>query len=271
MANLLTVGITSGVPSSGTGTVSTIDQLLAVGSPISNGSSSVLVAIAGASSAITSSMNALAVGFSPNSPLPAGANSIGTVVPSSAITVGTITAGTITTVGSLTSGTVAVANGANTAQVLAGSSTITSTMAGLVTVLSPNSAGIITTGTVGAPSSVYLSVQAASNASPIPAADPYSAYTVVGASLTQQSLGSSAGRAGDYLAYVTVFPTIAASGAVTIFDSTAITIGSFAGGATTPLPSLVPFRIDIGAFSVSSGWKVTTSSNVSALGIGKFT
>lgn len=166
---------------------------------------------------------------------------------------------------------VSIASSANAANVLAGSSTITSTMAALVTVLSPNSAGIIPTGTVGVPSSVYLSVQGASNASPLPAADPYSTYTVVASSLTQQSLGSSAGRAGDYLAYVTVFPTVAASGAVTIFDSTGITIGSFAGGATTALPSLVPFRIDIGAFSQSSGWKVSTSSNVSALGIGKFT
>lgn len=166
---------------------------------------------------------------------------------------------------------VSIATSANTANVLAGSSTVTSTMAGLVAVLSPLSAGIIQTGTVGSPSSVYLSVQAASNASPIPVADPYGAYTVVGASLTQQSLGSSAGRAGDYLAYVEVFPTIAASGAVTIFDSTGVTIGSYAGGATTPLPSLVPFRIDVGAFSVSSGWKVTTSSNISALGVGKFT
>lgn len=201
MADLTSVGVTSGVPSSGTGTVATINQLIAVGSPISNGSTTTPVI----------------------------------------------------------------------AQILAGSSTVTSTMAGVVTVISPNSAGIIPTGTVGVPSSVYLSVQGASNATPQPVADPYSAYTVVGASLTQQSLGSSAGRAGDYLAYVTVFPTVAASGPVTIFDSTAVTIGSYAGGATTALPSLVPFRIDIGAFSVSSGWKVTTSSNISALGVGKFT
>lgn len=199
MANLTSVGVTSGVPSSGTGTVSTIDNLIVSGLPINNGSTSVF------------------------------------------------------------------------ANVLAGSSTITSTMAGLVTVLSPNSAGIITTGTVGVPSAVYLSVQGASNAGPIPAADPYSQYTVVGTSLTQQSLGSSAGRIGDYLSYVTVFPSVAAAGAVTIFDSTGITIGTFAGGATTALPSLIPFRIDIGAFSQSSGWKVTTSSNVTALGVGKFT
>lgn len=263
MADLTSVGVTSGVPSSGTGTVATINQLIAVGSPISNGSTTtpVIVNISGASSVVTSSMSALNVALSPNSA--AITISSGTIT-----TVGSISSGTLA---SLSSGSVVISNGANQAQVLAGSSTITSTMAGLVAVLSPNSAGIITTGTVGAPSSVYLSVQGASNASPIPAADPYGAYTVVGASLTQQSLGSSAGRVGDYLAYVTVFPTIAASGPVTIFDSTAVTIGSYAGGATTALPSLVPFRIDIGAFSVSSGWKVTTSSNISALGVGKFT
>lgn len=36
MANLTSVGVTSGVPTSGTGTVSTIDQLIAVGLPITN-------------------------------------------------------------------------------------------------------------------------------------------------------------------------------------------------------------------------------------------
>lgn len=240
MADLTSVGVTSGIPSSGTGTVATINQLIAVGSPISNGSTTtpVLVNISGASSVVTSSMSALDVALSPNSaPI-------------------TISSGTITTVGSISS--------------IATIGSIGSISSGTIA-LSSNSPGIIQTGTAGLPSSVFLSVQGASNATPQPVADPYSTYTVVGASLTQQSLGSSAGRAGDYLAYVTVFPTIAASGPVTIFDSTAVTIGSYAGGATTALPSLVPFRIDIGAFSVSSGWKVTTSSNISALGVGKFT
>jgi hypothetical protein len=71
MANLTSVGITSGVPSSGTGTVSTIDNLLLLGAPISN-SSLVQVAITGAASAATSSMSALVVTLSPNNVNPNG-------------------------------------------------------------------------------------------------------------------------------------------------------------------------------------------------------
>src|SRR5882672_7362626 len=69
MADLTSVGVTSGVPSSGTGTAATINQLIIVGSPISNGSTSapVLVNISGTSSTITSTMSALNVAVSPNS------------------------------------------------------------------------------------------------------------------------------------------------------------------------------------------------------------
>lgn len=67
MANLTSVGITSGVPSSGTGTVSTIDNLLALGVPISNGSTSLQAALTGAASSATSSMSGLVVSISPNS------------------------------------------------------------------------------------------------------------------------------------------------------------------------------------------------------------
>lgn len=69
MADLISVGVTSGVPSSGTGTVATINQLIAVGAPISNGSTSapVTVAITGSASAVTSTMAALVTTLSPNS------------------------------------------------------------------------------------------------------------------------------------------------------------------------------------------------------------
>jgi len=219
-----------------------------------------------------------------------------TVIPSSAVQV-TLTSNVVAlssnpTITSVTSGSVSIIAGANTANVLAGSSTVTSTMAALVVAISSNGAGVIGTGVFGTtPSSQVLSVQGSSIGTPVATiysttglggttsslsapvvpADQYGGYTVVGASNTQLSLGTSAGRAGDYLAYLTVFPSVAASGAVTIFDSTTTTIGGYAGGGTTPLPSLVPFRIDVGAYSVSSGWKVTTSSNISALAVGKFT
>lgn len=66
MANLTSVGVTSGVPTSGTGTVSTIDNLLAVGAPISDGTTN-LVAVKAASTAPLAADKALVVALSPNS------------------------------------------------------------------------------------------------------------------------------------------------------------------------------------------------------------
>lgn len=66
MSNLTSVGVTSGVPTSGTGTVSTIDNLLALGSPISDGTTN-LVAVKAASTAPVASDKALVVSLSPNS------------------------------------------------------------------------------------------------------------------------------------------------------------------------------------------------------------
>lgn len=98
--------------------------------------------------------------------------------------------------------------------------------------------------------------------------DPYAQYETVAASQTDQVLGATGGT-GDYLAGVLVFPGTAGCGVVTIKDNTT-TIGTFAGGGTTALPSLVPFMIPVGLFSVSGAWKITTGANVTAVGIGKF-
>jgi hypothetical protein len=99
--------------------------------------------------------------------------------------------------------------------------------------------------------------------------DIFGQYETVGASATAQVLGAT-GATGDYLAYVEVFPGTAGCGVVTILDN-ASTWGTFAGGGTTALPSLVPFRIDVGAYSTSGAWKITTGANVTAVGVGKFT
>jgi len=99
--------------------------------------------------------------------------------------------------------------------------------------------------------------------------DQYSQYETVAASQTAQILGST-GAIGDYLSYVTVFPGAAACGVVTILDNATVW-GTFAGGGTTPLPSLVPFTICVGAFSTSGAWKITTGANVTCAGVGKFT
>jgi hypothetical protein len=106
---------------------------------------------------------------------------------------------------------------------------------------------------------------------PVVPADQYGQYTAVSSGQTQASLGTSAGRAGDYLAYVTVFPQSSNSGGVTIFDSTATTVAAYAGAASVTLPSLIPFTMQIGAYSISSGWKITTSSAVTVVAVGKFT
>lgn len=124
MANLTTVGITSGVPSSGTGTVSTIDNLLAIGVPITNGSSSVQVAITGTTSAPTSSMSALVVAISPNSVNPNGSALSSNSAP---VVVASNQAAIPVTLSSTGSGTNTVLLGATTSGGLTLSSLIMST------------------------------------------------------------------------------------------------------------------------------------------------
>jgi hypothetical protein len=112
----------------------------------------------------------------------------------------------------------------------------------------------------------------ASNQSAIPVnatgVDQYATHKEVAASQTATALGT--GATGDYLSHVIVFPGTAGCGVVTILDlSTGI--GTFAGGGTTALPSLVPFIIPVGAFSVNGAWKITTGANVTVSAVGKFT
>lgn len=66
MSNLTSVGVTNGAPTSGTGTVSTLDNLIATGAPITNGSGTT-VAVKAASTAPSASDPALVVAISPNS------------------------------------------------------------------------------------------------------------------------------------------------------------------------------------------------------------
>lgn len=65
MANLTSVGITNGIPTSGTGTVSTIDELIAIGAPISDGAGNT-AAITAASTAPVATQKAVVVSISPN-------------------------------------------------------------------------------------------------------------------------------------------------------------------------------------------------------------
>lgn len=99
--------------------------------------------------------------------------------------------------------------------------------------------------------------------------DQYSQYETVAASQTTQAIGAT-GATGDYLAGVLVFPQASGCGVVTIFDNST-QVGSFPGGGTTALPSLVPFMIPVGLVSVNGAWKITTGASVTVVAIGKFT
>lgn len=158
--------------------------------------------------------------------------------------------------GSALIGVVKIGDGTNSAAIKAASTAASATDPALVVTMSPN--GINSNG-----------LKTAANSAPVVAADGYGEYETVAASQTAQVLGAT-GATGDYLAGVLVFPGTAGCGVVTILDN-ATTIGTFAGGGTTALPSLVPFLIPVGLFSVSGAWKITTGANVTAVGIGNFT
>lgn len=156
-----------------------------------------------------------------------------------------------------------ITDGTNVAAVKAASTAPLATDPAQVVAISPNSVnanilalagGTVAAGTAGAPAVII---------------DQYAQYETVAASQTAQALGAT-GATGDYLAGVLVFPGTAGCGVVTVLDN-ATTIGTFAGGGTTALPSLVPFIIPFGLFSVSGAWKLTTGANVTAVGIGRFT
>lgn len=103
--------------------------------------------------------------------------------------------------------------------------------------------------------------------------DQYGAYETVAASASAQVLGAT-GAQYDYLAGLLIIPAASNCGAVSITDGNGSAITVFAGGASVGLTDLKPFMIPLGLYctaATSPGWKVTTGSNVSAVGIGKFT
>jgi hypothetical protein len=108
---------------------------------------------------------------------------------------------------------------------------------------------------------------------PVVGIDPYSQYETVVASATDQVMGAS-GAQYDYIAGVLIIPATSAAGAVSIKDGNGSAISVFAGGGTTALADLKPFLVPLGLHALAGttpGWKITTGTNVSAIGIGKFT
>ncbi len=112
-------------------------------------------------------------------------------------------------------------------------------------------------------------------------ATPNNSAPVVSASMTYKSVAASAsatlfgatGASGDYLDGVLIIPATAAAGVVSITDGSGSAITIFAGGGTTALPTLAPFYVPVGAVSSGGvgGWKVTTGTGVSVIGVGNFT
>lgn len=139
----------------------------------------------------------------------------------------------------------------------------------------PDSSGIIASGTAGSPSSAVMSVQGVTNGTPIPVSIQdisNGEWETVAASSGPQILGAS-GAAGDYLSGILVVPSSTSPGSVTITDgsnSPDIAITVFAGGASS-LSNLAPFFIPLGIKSLTGGWRVTTGSGLTAIGIGNFT
>jgi hypothetical protein len=95
-------------------------------------------------------------------------------------------------------------------------------------------------------------------------------YETVAASQTDQILGAT-GAVGDYLAGLLITPTTTAAGSVSLKDGNGSSIAIFNTGT---LSNLVPFYVPLGMITVNAttpGWKVTTGTNVTVIGIGNFT
>lgn len=115
-----------------------------------------------------------------------------------------------------------------------------------------------------------LRVVIASNQSTLSVATEGGEYETVAASQTDQVLGAT-GAAGDYFDSILIVPATTSPGAVSIKDgSGGSSITIFTGGATS-VSNLVPFAVSLGLRATSTGWRVTTGANVSAIGIGNFT
>jgi hypothetical protein len=94
-------------------------------------------------------------------------------------------------------------------------------------------------------------------------------YYVTAAAGATTTLQSSAGAVGDYLDHIVIFPGTTAAGSVAVIDN-ATTLVTWPGGGTTALLTLTPFTIFVGAVSRSGAWKLTLSTNVTALAVGRF-
>jgi hypothetical protein len=242
MPNLTSVTVTAGVPTAGSGTVSTLDGII----DATNGP----VAIKAASTAPVATDKALVVAISPNTQ---NANGQATMANSTPTTFASDQTWGVGSVGFTKLEDVASADGDKGVPAMA------------VRKATPAN----TSGTDG--DYEFLQVSAGRLwVSDTPALTNFGAgeYETVAASQTAQALGAT-GATGDYISGVLVIPATTSPGNVLLLDNaTSITV--FTGGATS-VSNLVPFFIPLGMISVSGAWKITTGANVSCIGIGNFT
>lgn len=289
MANLTSVGITSGVPTSGSGTVSTIDALMADGGQATLGSKADAASTATDTTAVThtSILKQISKSIQAAAASLAGTLTVAThavtqsgswVLSAGSALIGKVgidqtTPGTTNGVvvnaalpaGTNLIGSAKISDGTTVLPILAASSGApAATVPAIpVSIRDVNGNG---QATMGGSSPVVI----ASDQSPIKMADQYGAYETIAASQTAQAMGAT-GATGDYLAGVLIIPATTGAGAVSIADGSGSAITIFAGGGTTALADLRPFLVPLGLFSTSGAWKITTGANVTAVGIGKFT
>ena len=243
MPNLTSVGITSGVPTSGTGTVSTSDALMADGGQTTIGAVADSAVTAGATGSLSAKLRSISRDIVSNIVLAAGSALIGIVK---------------------------VGDGTNSAAIKAASTAPAVTDPALVVAISPNSVNANGQATMANSAPVAI----ASNQSAVPVSNTLltnagTGFYVAGSASSSPTFQSSTGATGDYLEGVLVIPATTAAGAVTIYDN-ATAIMSYPGGGTTALLTLTPFYIPMSAVSRSGAWKASIGANVSILAIGKF-
>jgi hypothetical protein len=308
MTNLTNVSVTAGIPTTGTGTVSTIDALMADGGQATLGattdakntatngtsvtgisiwkqiSASVQLFVFGAGTAAAAQRTTLASDDPAVATLGAAADAAATQGSTGSISAKLRTAtAQLNTIASALAGSLTVG-----AHAVTGSGNFSSTVADGANVTLGAKADAKSTATdttaitaMSVWKQISASVQAAaaslagsltiSGAVTNTALTNFGAgeYETVAASQTTQSLGAT-GAAGDWIDGLLVVPATTAPGNVLLRDGAGSDITLFAGGASS-VSNLVPFFIPLGMISGSGAWKVTTGSNVSCIGIGNFT
>lgn len=250
MSNITQITLTSGIPTGPSGTVSTLDALMA------DGGQATLGAKADAKSTATDVT-------------PVSAMSVWKQISASVQALAAGGGGSIVTIadgGAATTGTKADAKAATT----------DATPISMMSVLKQISFSI----QAAAASLIGTLNVAVTNANGNGRALPGNSAPVVLNSQTYTTCAASAttilgttGATGDYLDGVLIIPGTAAAGIVQLKDGTGAAFTIFAGGGVTALPTLAPFYVAIGAISKggAGGWQVITNANVTALAIGNGT